>query len=234
MLVYLILLIVFILIAGGFTNLIVTKYPKIKAPLSLFYAVLIIGLGYLLFESIQNPIRFQKEMTKRYKATIQRLKDIRTAENAFKEKFGEYTDDFDKLIEFVKTDSFEIKKPINLGWDQDMYTEEEAIRFGLLKFETSNVGVLDSLFSQEYPVDSLRYVPFTDGYEFALGAGEVLTTSKVRVKVFEAKVHNNILLKGLDRQLVINENDEKRKIEKYPGLKVGSLIEATNNAGNWE
>ena len=29
-------------------------------------------------------------------------------------------------------------------------------------------------------------------------------------------------------------NDEAQTIGKYPGLKVGSLVEFNNNAGNWE
>ena len=67
-----------------------------------------------------------------------------------------------------------------------------------------------------------------------MGAGEIETGSGLKIKVFEAKVHNNVLLKGLDRQLVINMNDLRKKLERYPGLQVGSLTEATNNAGNWE
>jgi hypothetical protein len=33
---------------------------------------------------------------------------------------------------------------------------------------------------------------------------------------------------------VTNYCEEREKITGYPGLKVGSLEEATNNAGNWE
>ncbi|MFC2138079.1 hypothetical protein ACFLTE_07895 [Bacteroidota bacterium] len=205
-----------------------------KKIIQIVLGVTIVVLAYLLFESISKPIRFEAEKKKISEATIERLKTIRTAQNAYKEKHGEYAKNFDKLISFIKTDSFDIKKPINLGWDQDEMTQKEAIRAGKLKFEITKVSVIDSLFKNAAIVDSMRYVPFSGGYEFELGADEVLTGSKVRVKVFEAKVHNNILYKDLDRQLVINLNDEKRKIEKYPGLKVGSLIEANNNAGNWE
>jgi len=205
-----------------------------KKVIQIILSVTIIVLAYLLFESISKPIRFEAEKKKISEATIERLKNIRTAQNAYKEKHGKYANDFDKLISFIKTDSFDIKKPINLGWDQDEMTQEEAIRAGKLKFEISKINVLDSLFKNEAIVDSMRYVPYSEGYEFEMGAGEVLTASKVKVNVFEAKAHNNILYKDLDRQLVINLNDEARKIERYPGLKVGSLVEANNNAGNWE
>ncbi|HOG20367.1 MAG TPA: hypothetical protein PKW37_08000 [Salinivirgaceae bacterium] len=50
------------------------------------------------------------------------------------------------------------------------------------------------------------------------------------VNVFESSALNNDILRGLDEQLIINLNDGKP----YPGLRVGSLTESNNNAGNWE
>ena len=70
--------------------------------------------------------------------------------------------------------------------------------------------------------------------EFHLGQTIITTGSGIKVPVFEAKVHNNVYLRGLDQQLIINLNDQARTNEKYPGLKVGSLTETVNNAGNWE
>jgi hypothetical protein len=67
-----------------------------------------------------------------------------------------------------------------------------------------------------------------------MGAGEVQTGPKVRVKVFEAKTPYSVLLDGLDPQLIAGYAEERERITGYPGLKVGSLDEATNNAGNWE
>ncbi len=67
-----------------------------------------------------------------------------------------------------------------------------------------------------------------------MAAGEVSTASGVAVKVFETYALYEDLLKGLDAQLIINYTEEREKITKDRGLKVGSLTEATNNAGNWE
>ena len=97
------------------------------------------------------------------------------------------------------------------------------------------MSVKDSIFPDGYPIDSLPYVPFvTGGDKYEMGAGIVVTGSGVKVQVFESKVHNNIYLKGLDKQEIINLNDTEEKLERYPGLKVGSLEAANNNAGNWE
>ena len=71
-----------------------------KRVVNLFLLIIIIILSYLIFNSILQPIRFNKEKNKRYKATILRLKDIRTAQIAFKSVYGRYTENFDSLIAF--------------------------------------------------------------------------------------------------------------------------------------
>lgn len=199
-----------------------------KTVIQILLAVAIIVLGYLLVDSINQPIRFKAEQTKRYDRTIQRLKDIRSAQLAYRTLYGKFTGDFDSLINFIKTDSFKVVMQIG---DLD---DSVAVAKGLIVRDTIKVSILDSLFGSKYPVDSLKIVPFSGGRKFEMGAGEITTGSGVRVKVFEVSVHNDILLNGLDRQLVINMNDERIKRDQFPGLKVGSLTEATNNAGNWE
>ena len=42
------------------------------------------------------------------------------------------------------------------------------------------------------------------------------------------------LLKGLDNQLRINLDAEKRAQNRFEGLQVGSISAPNNNAGNWE
>jgi hypothetical protein len=200
-----------------------------KTIIQILLSVAILGLGYMLVDSIRQPIRFQQEQKVRYDRTINRLKDIRTAQLAYRSMHGEFAGNFDTLINFVKQDSFRVVRSIG---DLD---DSLAVAQGLIVRDTIRVSVKDSLFRAGYPVDSLRYVPFTGGREeFFLGAGNVMTGSGLEVKVFEASVHNDVLLRGLDRQLVINMNDERIKRDQFPGLRVGSLNETTNNAGNWE
>jgi hypothetical protein len=202
--------------------------------------VLILGilfLTYLLYESIMKPIRFNSERDVRYEKTINRLKDIRTAQVAFKAENGIYTADFDSLVNFIKTGNFRVVVKIGSLSDsllQAGMTEKEALKKGIIKRDTILVPILDSLFGKNYPIDSIRYVPFTNGVNFKLGTAVIETGSKVRVNVFEAAVLNSVLLDGLDKQLVINFSDQRKKLTGFPGLKVGSMTEATNNAGNWE
>jgi len=190
-----------------------------------------IALAYFLVESILNPIRFKKEQTKRYDVVIQKLKDIRTAQNAYKDVYGEYIGSMDTLIDFVKFDSLalvfkqgEIAEEL-IG----QITEREAIEKGMIVRDTMRISVLDSIFDPGYAIDSLRYIPYSLDKEFNMGAGEVVTGSKLKVKVFEAKAPSKYILQGMDMQQIINLNDGLD----YPGLKVGSLTEP-NTAGNWE
>ncbi|MBQ9214733.1 MAG: hypothetical protein IJ150_12470, partial [Bacteroidales bacterium] len=74
----------------------------------------------------------------------------------------------------------------------------------------------------------------TTNVEFELGADTLETNSKIKVPVFEAKTPYDVYLNGLDRQEIVNMKDEAKTLDRYPGLKVGSLTEYNNNAGNWE
>ncbi|MBL7110676.1 MAG: hypothetical protein ISS19_01895 [Bacteroidales bacterium] len=208
-----------------------------KAAIQIVLLAVILVLGYLLYQSIMKPIRFNKQKLTIEQSTIQRLKDIRSAQVAFKSEYSRYTGDFDSLITFVKDGTFSVVQAIGSIPDsllEEGMTEKEAVKQGIISRDTVRIGVLDSLFTRVYPIDSLRFVPHAGSYQFDLGAGWFLTGSKVRVPVFEAKVPYKILLSRLDPQLVINYTEEREKITGYPGLRVGSLTEATNNAGNWE
>ncbi|HUW93164.1 MAG TPA: hypothetical protein VMV74_08365, partial [Bacteroidales bacterium] len=96
------------------------------------------------------------------------------------------------------------------------------------------IPVRDSVFYRGYALDSLRFVPGMKGTEFQMVSARVMTTSMVLVNVFEAYVLNDVFLKDLDRQLVVNYNDQRTKTTGFPGMKVGDIKIPNNNAGNWE
>ncbi len=200
--------------------------------------IIAIGLGYQIVVSVQRPIQFDKEKEARYDVTVERLKDIRTAQVAYKDIYGKYTASWDTLINFVKSDSLRLVRKIGMLTDSMVdagLTEADALKKGLIIRDTVKVAALDSLFGHSYDIDDIKYVPVPDTTaEFHLGATIITTGSGIKVPVFMASVHNNTILNKMDRQLVINLNDEARTNGKYPGLKVGSLDEAINNAGNWE
>jgi len=195
-------------------------------------------LAYFLYISVERPLEFEKAQDERYDATIERLKDIRKAELAYKDVHGKFTGNWDSLITFVKTGKLPIVRKIGMVTDSMIeagWTEKQALKEGKIIRDTIYVSVLDTLFGKNYKIDQLKMIPITDTVaEFHLGATIITTGSGIKVPVFEAKAHNNVVLINLDRQQVINLNESKRTNGKYPGLKVGSLEETNNNAGNWE
>lgn len=207
-----------------------------KKVIQIVLAIAIVVLAYLVWESIQTPIRFNKEKDKRYEATIQKLKDIRTAQLAFKDEYGRFTGSFDTLINFIENDSMKVVKAegslsdelLEQGW-----TEAIAVQEGLIKRDTIRIAIKDTLFSQNFPAKKLWKVPFTEGDTIEMAAAKV-DVSNTKVNVFEAKVHNDVLLHGLDEQLIINLNERMKNANNFPGVKVGDIIQPNNNAGNWE
>lgn len=209
-----------------------------KTAFQILLIIAIFVLGYLCVESINKPVRFKKEYELRRNKVVERLIDIRSAQSAFRSMNQKFTGSFDSLIYFIRHDSLPLVRMEGVLSDSMLIagmTEKMALQMGIIKRDTIRISVQDSLFSRKpWMADSIKYVPFSGGKVFEMGAGTINTASGVKVPVFEAKTHNNVYLNGLDRQEVINLSDKSKKLEKYPGLKVGSLEEANNNAGNWE
>lgn len=209
-----------------------------KTVLQILLFIIAVVLTYFIYQSIQRPIDFKNAKDARYDVTIKKLKDIRKAELAYKDVYGKFTGSWDTLINFVLNDSIIQVRKIGELTDSMIeagLSERKAINMGLLIRDTVRASVLGSVFDKNYDAKNLKYVPVPgEPSEFHLGATIIITGSGIGVPVFEAKAHNNVVLRGLDEQLLINLNDKSRTNDKYPGLKVGSLTETINNAGNWE
>lgn len=190
----------------------------------------IVLLTYMIVMGVQRPIEFNDKKETRYRKTIEKLELIRDSEMAYKSVKGKFTGDWDSLIMVMKSDSFPVVK--KSGSVPEHLTEKQALDSGYIRRDTVRVSMRDSLFKVLEP-DSLRFIPYTNNEVFELAAKQLETGSKMIVPVFEVKVHNNVLLNGLDDQLRINLNSDRKRLEKYPGLKVGSLEEASTS-GNWE
>ncbi len=215
------------------------KTVKIILQIILFAAA--VYLSYALYETIMKPIRFQKAYKYRSDLVKEKLMKIRDVEVAFLSRYGHYTADWDSLINFAKYDSIRVVKAfgtvpdsIYLKAKSRKDAELRALKLGIIRRDTIKIAVRDTLFKTPYDIDTLKYVPFTNlKEEFQINAGYITTQAKVRMPVFEVKVHNNTYLKGLDRQMVINLNDEARDNNEFPGLAVGSMTEVTTS-GNWD
>lgn len=171
------------------------------------------------------------------------MKDIRTAQEAYKEVYGKYTPSFDTLINFVKYDSIKVVRQIGALSDDDLekgITEAQAIKEGKIIRDTVKAPAIENVFPKDYDInlDYLRYVPFTDGkHQFKMGTGVVYTESGIEVPVFQAYVTNMVIFEDIRdkyNEELLQENGERKRLNKFAGLKVGDLKEANNNVGNWE
>lgn len=199
-----------------------------------------IVLAVMLVNSITTPIVFKEEQQKRYKEVVAKLKEIRKAQDVYKQVHGKYAGGFDTLVDFLKNGTITTIKEI--GTVPEEYLEElgyekgtaKALKEGLIKRDKVELPALTEVFEEGYPVDEIGKVPNNPSEQFVLQTGEIKTSSGVVVQVFEAYVINDVYLKGLDVALITDMNDKAKIYEKFPGLKVGSIKKANNNAGNWE
>lgn len=201
---------------------------------------IIVFMAYMLWNTIKTPIDFEKERKVRYEKVIENLIDIRKAQLAFKDVSGQFCGDWDTLVAFVKNDSIPKIRKIGMLTDSMIEAgldEKAAMKKGLIIRDTVKVSVLEEVFGNDYNVDQLPIIPNSGGEKFWLNQTVITTGSGVKVPVFEARAHNNLILASLEddyKQQIINLNEQRRKNNRYPGLKVGSVEEPNNNVGNWE
>ncbi len=78
--------------------------------------VLAVILVIVNFRSVMSPIKFEETRAKRDSAVINRLIDIKNAEVEYYRANGKYTNDFETLINFIKTQKvYTVKKAYELN-----------------------------------------------------------------------------------------------------------------------
>lgn len=211
----------------------------IKKLVQVALAIVILGLIYVIYQLIATPIRFEKETNQRKALVIDRIKDIRTAERAFKTKYQHFTGDFDSLINFVLNEELELERKI--VDEDDSVGLAQLKKAGKKNVETFTIAVIDTIFAPKTltpdQVKELRYVPFTERkVQYILQAGQLTTGSGVVVPVVECRIPYKAFLDTVEyRQEIINMIDnEVINFNRYAGVKFGSMENANNEAGNWE
>jgi hypothetical protein len=188
--------------------------------------IVIVVLAYMVYNSIMQPVHFNKEKSTREVEVVQRLKDIRSLQIFYRQANGKYSDNFDSLSAFLRNGEIPVVKLV-ADPNDTTFTKTIADTLGY-------IAVIDSLFGKRknFNANDLRYIPFSNKVSFELAAGE-MDRGGVRVGIFEAKAPFKVYLQGLDEQRVINLIASREQLEKYPGLKVGSMVEPSTD-GNWE
>ena len=196
---------------------------------------IIVLLAWQVVKSIQAPIKFNHEQKARETKVVERLIDIRNAEVHFKNINGSYTNNFDSLIAFCQTAEIPIVKMVPDPTDTTFTrTINDTIGF---------VMVMDSLRAgrDHFNIDDIKFVPFGANNEhFELEAGTI-SRNGIDIPVFEARTPYEVYLATPGaafnekewNQRRDNAKAEKESINRYAGLKVGSMEEASTD-GNWE
>ncbi|MEE3375991.1 MAG: hypothetical protein VZQ48_06385 [Candidatus Cryptobacteroides sp.] len=229
----------------------------LKIGLEILLAVIICLLAWLTVKSVQKPVKFNQELKARSDVAIQRLKDIRTLQVAFKSVNGRFSPSVDSLKMFYETGKMDIVMQIGSNDDSVAVANTEAIKKANKKLKpaeitaklqeayaagtkvvfstVTEIPVKDTLFRSrpDFCIDSLYYIPFS-GKQLTQMESTIKTVSGVQVPLFEARMPYKALCKGMDNQLRINKDAECRDQNKYEGLQVGSVTAPNNNAGNWE
>ena len=210
-----------------------------KKLFQIILAVAIVGLVYVIYVQISTPIRFDKETKAKKAQVIDRIKDIRTAQRAFKSKYQHFTASFDSLSAFVLTDTLELERKI--------VDEDDSAAMAMLKksgkknIEKFKIAVIDTIFAPKkvtrQDVENFRFIPGTGNKaQFIMEAGIITTESKVVIPVVVCRAPYKAFLDTVAyRQEVINLIDEEQNnFNRYPGVKFGSMDSGNNEAGNWE
>ncbi|MBQ6749033.1 MAG: hypothetical protein IJP45_00765 [Paludibacteraceae bacterium] len=131
-------------------------------------------------------------------------------------------DDNDALYAYIWANDADVKKNGLEGFRRD----------------TIELNMLQSLYKGEYDensIDQIVEIPFSDGKRFEIEVNNDYKTSQgIRVPLFEARAPYESYLSDLNEQELVNLIDREKKLEHYPGLKVGDVYSPNNNAGNWE
>ena len=225
-----------------------------KKILSVVLFLVCIGLVYLIYQGIMEPVNFNKEKARREAVAIQRLKDIRDLQVAYKSVTGRFVSTVDSLCDFYKKGEMKVVMQVGSKDDSLAMAHTEAVKKANRKITPadlykmylagdknlvfaveSKIAVKDTLFHNrtDFVVDSLKYIPFSGQQPVEMEA-TVRKVSGVDVPLFEARMPYRAFLDDVNKQLRINRDAERETQGHFKGLQVGSVTAPNNNAGNWE
>jgi len=194
-----------------------------------------IFFAYKIYDSINGPIKFNQTKNERYAKVIDRLKDIRKSQIAYKDVKGAFSNNFDSLVKFVDEGYFTlIEKRDSSYMEYDRTYRIDMLREVIVIDTLGTVSVKDSLFKNTNRYQDMAYIPI-DGVRdsmFTINA-EVINKNGYNVPVFEVKVSKDVILFFHYADFVQQEN-ETVSVDGVngPAIVLGSLRNVSTN-GNW-
>ena len=209
----------------------ISKYMKI---INALLWVLIIFFSYKVYSSINGPIEFNKVKNERYLKVIDRLKDIRNSQIAYKSINGIYCDNFDSLINFVETAQYTlIQKRDSSFLEYDRTFRIDMLREVIVVDTLGFASVKDSLFANSDRYKNMSKVPIDGVDERFLIKADVIDKNGYNVPVFEVRVSKDIVLFDQNKDLLKQEKG-LMSVDGVngPDIVLGSLSDVSSN-GNW-
>ena len=121
---------------------------------------LIILFAYQVFNSVNAPIKFNQVKNERYLKVIDKLKDIRNAQIAYKSVNGVYSDSFEGLIKFIDTAQYTlIQKRDSSYMKYDRVYRIDMLQEVVVIDTLGFASVKDSLFGNSDRYKSMAEVP---------------------------------------------------------------------------
>lgn len=189
---------------------------------TIVFGLVAVGLAWVLYDSIASSIEESDRIAKGEKRIIEQLKMIREAELAYASVNGQYTSDWDKLLNFVDSGRFFITKRTETVITLEYGADSTHIQIDTL----GTVPVKDSLFTEtkwpRFELEKLPYVPGHKNVKFDIWADKI-EKSGVWVNAIEVR----------NPKPINKERDEDSEYNTKKPLRFGSRSSVTT-AGNWE
>ena len=149
---------------------------------------LIIIFAFQVFNSVNAPIKFNQVKNERYLKVIDKLKDIRNAQIAYKSVNGVYSDSFEGLIKFIDTAQYTlIQKRDSSYMKYDRVYRIDMLQEVVVIDTLGFASVKDSLFGSSDRYKSMAEVPI-DGVDQMFGIkADIIDKNGYNVPVFEVR-----------------------------------------------
>lgn len=207
---------------------------KMKTIFQIVLWIVCIFLGYMIYKSVTGPIEFDEVKKERFAEVIDRLKDIRNAQEAYKTVNGRYANNFNDLVSFVDTGRYTITQQRDSSYMEfDRVYQIDMLKEVTIIDTLGFVAVRDSLFKNSDRYKQMMNVPYAANNEQFTMKADIVEKGGYRAPVFEAKVPKSVVLYDQPKDLLARENAQI-SVEEVNGteIKVGSLTEVSTS-GNW-
>lgn len=117
------------------------SHPKGKATAGLIISLLpIIGIIGIIGSQISTPDGFEAELKERKAQVIERIKDVRAAQHAFRTEYRRYAEDFDELERFLHANPTELRCDIEQLRYIPNSDNEFIMKTGFVKTSSNRTG----------------------------------------------------------------------------------------------